>query len=279
MEELSVSFGASNIKWAYSQLKWCLCTHRNNFCQFSPHFLPHIKIRFNSGLGTEHDPRKPLHIDEPGLVSSLRHHRLSKQPVGRELCMGCREHRRLRVQQAGSGFPWKNLILALEAAYGVIRDGICPFPLTALCRIPSFWPKFWTVQINPESTGFRFSAASCPAKGRNPTGLLCLCSSVSQLILFVSCPAPLPSPSRIQQVFPWQHHVKRSFPLTWEKWWMAEKNWLGKNLGIQLKIGKAIMEGDSGRLPGDSEPFWRARYRLNAICCFSLMRRQIFVFL
>lgn len=55
---------------------------------------------------------------------------------------------------------------------------------------------------------------------------------------------------------------------------MAEKNWLGKNLEIQLKIGKAIMGGDGGKLPGDFKPFWRSRYGPSAICCFSftLMR-------
>lgn len=149
------------------------------------------------------------------------------------------------------------------------------FPLLPLWRcaeFPASDTKFWTVQINPEKNGS--TAASCLGKERNPMGLLRLRFLVSHCFLFSPCSSPIsiPYPVGVSMATPRKAMLPSDMGEMLNGW--KELAW--ENLEIQLKIGKAIMEGDGGKLPGDFKPFWRSHYRLNAICCFSftLMRRK-----
>lgn len=242
---------------------------------------PPPQIPFSNGLGTKYDFRKSLHIAWllPCPLLS-RYHVLPRRPARKEPWTAVESVGGIMKGARGRA-GWEQIYmenikhLLWRGHMKLLKIMSVLFPLLPLWRcaeFPASDTKFWTVQINPEKNGS--TAASCLGKERNPMGLLRLRFLVSHCFLFSPCSSPIsiPYPVGVSMATPRKAMLPSDMGEMLNGW--KELAW--ENLEIQLKIGKAIMEGDGGKLPGDFKPFWRSHYRLNAICCFSftLMRRK-----
>lgn len=149
-------------------------------------------------------------------------------------------------------------MLTSEQACEITRGNICPFSLAA-CVAVSHTPWIWHKVLNwankcRKKTGSLLQGARQRKEIRWGS-----CTFTLQSLMFPSLSLLLsisiPYPADVSMATPCKAILPSDTGEMLNGW--GELAW--ENLEIQLKIGKAIMEGDGGKLPRDVRPFWRSR--------------------